>query len=120
VHANLSKHLGKHPHFDYNMTEFHADHTLSMLDDDKQQVVVAFCTVNPSLRIGIMEVIDAAQRGKGLGRRMLDEIVGIARKGGYECVQTFAIDWAVEFYRKYGFVTDLSMVEHEINVRFNL
>jgi hypothetical protein len=35
-------------------------------------------------------------------------------------VRTFAIDGAVEFYRKYGFVMDLSMVEHEMNVRFDV
>jgi GNAT superfamily N-acetyltransferase len=125
----LSKHLGKHAHFDYSMTEFHPDHTLSLVDEDTKQVL-AFCKVNPSLRlankkrgdkylqIGIMEVIDEAQRGTVFGRRMLDELVDIARNGGYECVRTFAIDGAVEFYRKYGFVTDLSMVEHEMNVRF--
>ena len=86
--------------------------------------MAAFCTVNPSLRkkkgkrkagaymqIGIMEVIDAAQRGKGLGRRMLDQLVDITRGRGFECVQTFAID---------GFVTDLSMVGQGMNVRFDL
>ncbi len=133
VHAHLSKHCGKHAHFDYSMTEFHPDHTRSLVDEDTQQVL-AFCTVNPSLRvankrkrgadkylqIGIMEVIDEAQRGKGLGRRMLDELVDIARNGGYECARTFAIDGAVEFYRKHGFVTDVSMVEHEMNVRFDV
>ncbi len=37
------------------------------------------------LQIGIMEVIDEAQRCKGLGRRMLVELVDIAWKGG--CVR---------------------------------
>jgi GNAT superfamily N-acetyltransferase len=135
VHAHLSKHLGKHTHFYYSMSEFHQDHTLSLVDEDTKQVL-AFCTLNPSLRvvtskkrkpgaekylqICIMEAIDEAQRGKGLGRRMLDELVDIARKGGYECVRTFAIDGAAGFYRKYRFVTDLSMVEHEMNVLFDV
>ena len=134
VHAHLSKHLGKHPHFDYSMGEFHPDHTLSLLDEDTQRVL-AFCTVNPSLKtlmkskmkskpeylqIGIMEVIDSTQRGKGLGSRMLTELVDIARKGGFKCVRTFAIDGAAGFYRKFGFVTDLSMVEREMNVRFDV
>ena len=134
VHAHLSKHLGKHPHFDYSMSEFHPDHTLSLVDADGGEVL-AFCTVNPSLKtlnkkgskstaeylqIGIMEVIDSTQRGKGLGSRMLAEIVDIARKGGFKCVRTFAIDGAAGFYRKFGFVTDLSMVEREMNVRFDV
>jgi GNAT superfamily N-acetyltransferase len=67
-----------------------------------------------------MEVVDEAQRGKGLGRRMLDQIVAIARQGGFKCLRTFAITTAAEFYRKYGFVTDLSMIQHEMNVRFDL
>jgi GNAT superfamily N-acetyltransferase len=134
VHAHLSKHLGKHPHFDYSMNEFHPDHTLSLVDADGGEVL-AFCTVNPSLKktlnkkgrkpeeylqIGIMEVIDSTQRGKGLGSRMLAELVDIARKGGFKCVRTFAIDGAAGFYRKFGFVTDLSMVEREMNVRFDV
>lgn len=133
VHAHLSKHLGKHPNFDYSMSEFHPDHTLSLLDEDTQRVL-AFCTVNPSLKktlnkkgtkpeylqIGIMEVIDSTQRRKGLGSRMLAELVDIARKGGFKCVRTFAIDGAAGFYRKFGFVTDLSMVEREMNVRFDV
>ncbi len=114
VHAHLSKHLGKHAHFDYSMSEFHPDHTLSLVDTGGE--VLAFCTVNPSLKtlmtskkkskpgeylqIGIMEVIDTAQRGKGLGSRMLAELVDImiARKGGFKCVRTFAIDGAAGFY----------------------
>jgi GNAT superfamily N-acetyltransferase len=134
VHAHLEKHLGKHAHFDYSMSEFHPNHTLSLVDEDTQQVL-AFCTVNPSLKtlnkkggkptaeylqIGIMEVIDTAQRGKGLGSRMLAELVDIARKGGFKCVRTFAIDGAAGFYRKFGFVTDLSMVGREMNVRFDV
>jgi GNAT superfamily N-acetyltransferase len=137
VHAHPSKHLGKHPHFDYNMTELHPDHTLSLLHDDKMHVM-ALCTVNPSLRVAsrgrgstgsdayfqigirVMEVIDEAQRGKGLGRRMLGQVVATAREGGDKCVRTFAIDGAAEFYRKYGVVRGLAMMEHETNVRFDL
>ncbi len=128
----MSQHLGKHAHFDYSMSEFHPDHTLSLVGEDTQ-LVLAFCTVNPSLRtltskkskpeylqIGIMEVIDETKRGKGLGSRMLDELVDIACKGGFKCVHTFAIDGAAGFYRKFGFVTDLSMVEREMNVRFDV
>ncbi len=129
--------MGKHPHFDYNMKELHPDHILSLLHDDKKHVM-AFCTVNPSLRVAsrgggstdsdayyqigirVMEVIDEAQRGKGLGRRMLGQIVATAREGGDKCVRTFAIDGAAEFYRKYGFVTGLTMMEHEMDVRFDL
>ena len=139
VHAHLTAHLGKHPHFHYNMSEFQPGHTLSLLDTDTGKLL-AFCTLNPSIReastpsknkkkkqaqkeylqIGIMEVVDEAQRGKGLGRRMLDQIVAIARQGGFKCLRTFAITTAAEFYRKYGFVTDLSMIQHEMNVRFDL
>ncbi len=77
-------------------------------------------TKHTYLQIGIMEVIDETQRGKGLGRSMLDQIIAIARKRGYKCVLTFAIDGAAEFYRKYGFVTGLSMIKHDMNVRFDL
>ena len=130
VLAYLRKWLGKHPQFDYKMKDFHPDHTLALLDDDGE--LMGFCTVLPSvreasvfrkthafLRIGILEILES-QRGKGLGRTMLDQIVDIGRRGGYKCVRTFAIDGAVEFYRKYGFVTDLTMVKHDMNVRFDL
>jgi GNAT superfamily N-acetyltransferase len=66
-----------------------------------------------------MEVLES-HRGKGLGQRILDQIVAIARLGGYKCVLTFALDGAAEFYRKYGFLTDLSMIQHDMNVRFDL
>jgi len=135
VHAHLTAHLDKHPHFKYDMTEFQPGHTLSLLSTDTGKLL-AFCTVNPSIReaatpkkkhtqkeylqIGIMEVVDEAQRGKGLGRRMLDQIVAIARQGGFQCLRTFAITTAAEFYRKYGFVTDVAMIHKEMNVRFDL
>ncbi len=66
-----------------------------------------------------MEVLEG-QRGKGLGQRILDQIFAIARMGGYKCVRTFALDGAAEFYRRYGFVSDFSMIEHDMNVRFDL
>ncbi len=131
VQAHLKKHQGKHPHFNYHMTEFHPHHTLALLDEG--ELLLGFCTVNPSLReaavhrptthhhlqTGIMEVLQS-HCSKGLGQRILDQIVTIARLGGYKCVRTFAIDGAAEFYRKYGFVMDLSMIQHDMNVRFDL
>ena len=51
---------------------------------------------------------------------MLDQIADIGRRGGYKCLRTFAIDGAAEFYRKYGFVTDFTMIKKELNVRFDL
>jgi len=130
VQAHLRKWMGKHPQFDYTMKDFPADHTLALLDDNGR--LVAFCSLIPSvreasvyrkshthLRIGIMEVMEG-QRGKGLGRTMLDQIADIGRRGGYKCLRTFAIDGAAEFYRKYGFVTDFTMIKKELNVRFDL
>ena len=75
--AYLKKWQGKHPQFDYAMKDFHADHTLTLLDDDGE--LMGFCTVIPSLReasvfrkshtflrIGILEIVKSL-RGKGLG-----------------------------------------------------
>lgn len=131
VHAYLKKWLGKHPQFDYAMKDIHGiDQTLALLDADG--TLMGFCSILPSVReatvshkshtflqIGVLEVLES-HRGKGLGRTMLDQIVDIGRRGGYKCVRTFAIDGAVEFYRKYGFVTDLALVKRGLNVRFDL
>ena len=130
VLAYLKKWLGKHPQFDYTMKDFHADQTLALLDADGK--LMGFCAVLPSvreatvfrkshnfLRIVALEVLES-QRGKGLGRTLLDQIVDIGRRGGYKYVRTFAIDGAAEFYRKYGFVTDLTLVKRDMNVRFDL
>lgn len=119
VMAYLESRLGKHPQFDYELTDFHPDHTLALLDDDGK--LMAYCSTIPSvpvasafrkgrsaMRIGVLEVLED-HRGKGLGVRLVQEIAAIARRGGYKCVRTFAIDGAVGFYRKHGFVTDLSV-----------
>jgi GNAT superfamily N-acetyltransferase len=110
------------------MKDFHSENTLALLDDDGK--LMGFCSILPSvreasffrkshafLRITVLEVLES-QRGKGLGRTIMDQIVDIGRRGGYKCVRTFAIDGAAEFYRKYGFVTD--SVKRGMNVRFDL
>ena len=51
-------------------------------------------------------VLDRALRGEGLGRRLLDELVGEARAGGYEdlYLETFGdLRAAAHLYRSHGF-----------------
>jgi GNAT superfamily N-acetyltransferase len=128
VLAYLRNLLGRHPQFDYTMKDFRSENTLALLGDDGK--LLGFCGVSPSvpeasvfrashtvLQITLFEVLES-QRGKGLGRAMLDQIADIGRRGGFKSVQTFAIDGAFEFYRKYGFVTD--ELQRGMNVRFNL
>ncbi len=44
------------------------------------------------------------QRGKGYGRKLLDYLLAYAKKSGFEGVELSAVDTAVGFYEKLGFV----------------
>jgi ribosomal protein S18 acetylase RimI-like enzyme len=51
-------------------------------------------------------VFDAQLRGRGLGRRLVGEVVDLAEKGGFELVQleTFSkLEAAAHLYRSFGF-----------------
>lgn len=52
-------------------------------------------------------VVDASMRGKGIGSRLLEEIVDLAREKGYEQVQLDVVDTnprARQLYERKGFV----------------
>ncbi len=109
-----------HDQFDYKMSDFNPNHTVTLVDDDGN--LMAYFVLLPSIReackfnekkhkflqIGLLEVLPN-HRNKRLGSRLLDQITVIARQGGYKEIRTFAIESAVEFYHKYGFVTDISI-----------
>lgn len=86
---------------------------------DAEDRVVGWCNIHvlPSSphRVGFSHVgtigmgLDAAHRGKGLGREMLQSVFDIAGRVGIERVelQVYASnESAVKLYRKFGFVTE--------------
>lgn len=125
---HMRKWRGKHPQFMYKMSDFHPRHTVTLLDEEGK--LVGFFGLWPSvqeasqfnekhtyLTIDVVEVMEE-HRGKGAGRRLLDQIVAIGRQGGYKSIRTFAVAGAFEFYLHYGFVKDLRAKDK--NVRFDL
>ncbi|MDP9388412.1 MAG: GNAT family N-acetyltransferase [Actinomycetota bacterium] len=78
---------------------------------DDRGIVVGVATVFPqptphrpgarALRLRGMAVDDPV-RGRGVGRLLLDAVVELARRHGYEVVWANGRDTALEFYRRHG------------------
>lgn len=54
-------------------------------------------------------VVDEVHRGKGLGHRLFQEVIQIAKKAGYRRMEWQVLDWnepAIRFYKKYNAVLD--------------
>ena len=111
--AHMLKWYGKHPQFRYEMEDFDPEHTVTLLDDEGK--LMGFFGMWPSVQdasqrnplhtyftIDVLEVMEE-YRGKGLGRRLLDQVVAIGRQGGYNYIRTYAVEEAFEFYINYGF-----------------
>ena len=71
-------------------------------------VVGCVAIVEVDARVGQIRwfLVDPAARGTGLGRRLLDEAVAFARRGGYETIVLWtvsALRAAAHLYRSVGF-----------------
>ena len=112
----MRKWYRKHPQFRYEMEDFDPEHTVTLLDDEGRLMgffgmwpsVQDASQRNPEHRYVVLDVLEVMEehRGKKLGRLLVDQIVAIARQGGYNFVRTCAIASAEGFYLKHGFVTD--------------
>ncbi|MDZ4751194.1 MAG: GNAT family N-acetyltransferase [Flavobacteriales bacterium] len=54
-------------------------------------------------------VVDEEQRGKGLGHRLFQEVIVMAKAAGYRRMEWQVLDWnepAMRFYQKYNAVLD--------------
>lgn len=78
-----------------------AVHVLAVVGD----VAVATGRITPEGRIGRMAVL-APYRGRGIGRAVLLELLGAARRAGLARVYCHAQRQAVPFYVGAGFVTE--------------
>lgn len=114
--THMRKWYRKHPQFEYKMSDFDPEHTVTLLDANGR--LMGFFGMWPSVQdasqknpehryviIDVLEVMDE-YKGKGVGRRLVDQIATIARQGGYKFVRTCAISGAEGFYLKCGFKTD--------------
>jgi GNAT superfamily N-acetyltransferase len=77
--------------------------------DDDGRVVAAVGLTGVSPQIGRLRwfLVDAAARGRGLGRELLDRALAFARESGYErlVLETFSeLEGAAHLYRSVGFV----------------
>jgi GNAT superfamily N-acetyltransferase len=81
------------------------DGTLWVADDGAPVAFLAASRHGERLHIDEFDVLQSHQ-GRGLGRRMLDEVIGWAREQGFGCLTltTFAdIPWNAPFYASCGF-----------------
>jgi GNAT superfamily N-acetyltransferase len=77
--------------------------------EDDWRVVAAVGLTGVSPQIGRLRwfLVDAAARGRGLGRELLDRALAFARASGYErlVLETFSeLEGAAHLYRSVGFV----------------
>jgi GNAT superfamily N-acetyltransferase len=77
--------------------------------EDDWRVVAAVGLTGVSPQIGQLRwfLVDAAARGRGLGRELLDRALAFARASGYErlVLETFSeLEGAAHLYRSVGFV----------------
>lgn len=76
-----------------------AIHILALRDRD----AIGCGRLLPDGRIGRMAVL-AGERGKGIGRRLLEALIDAAREAGIEALCLHAQQHAMDFYRRAGFV----------------
>ncbi len=86
---------------EHDRTDTEARHAL-VRDGDVPVAAGRYFRIGTTAQVGRMAVL-AAYRGRGIGRLVLDALVGDARARGYARVALNAQDHAVAFYTKAGF-----------------